>query len=147
MNPMLRSVVGVVTGVLLAAIVLALIQVASLIMYPLPEGLDHNDPNAFAAYMAGLPMGAFIIVLVSWFVGPLVGGSVSGFIAGRSEMLHAVPIAVLFLLASVYNMATLPHPMWFWAPGLLASPLGAWLGAALVARMRLSRQTSGAALV
>lgn len=129
MSPMVRSIFAVVGGIIMAMVVVMLVQGVSLKLYPLPEGIDLNDKNAFVEYIRTLPIGAFLLVLASWFVGPAAGSLVAGTMARRSPFLHAAPIAVLFLAASIFNMSALPHPSWFWLPGILASPLGAACGA------------------
>lgn len=139
MQPIARSVFAVVGGILAAGIVVMLIQMVSFVLYPLPEGLDPTNNEAFIAHVRTLPAGAFLIVLASWFIGPMVGAIVAGVMARGSALRHAIPIGLVFLVAAIFNLLAIPHPMWFWAPGLLAGPLGAWMGAGLVTRRQASR--------
>ncbi len=146
MHPVLRSVIAVVAGAVVSAVVISLVEMVSSKMYPLPEGMDPNDLEALKKHVATLPAGAFLMVLTAWFLGTLTGGVVACLIARRRSMVHACVIAVIFLAAAVFMMLVLPHPAWFWAPGVLVFPTAAWLAASLVPTPQLAPSgRSGAA--
>lgn len=109
-------------------------------MYPLPEGLDPNDFEAFRAHVeaSGMPTGALMIVLVAHASGSLVSGFVCGLVARQSWYVAAAALGILWTCGGIAMLMMLPAPMWFavadvllYVPGAL---LGVKLGGALTGR-------------
>jgi hypothetical protein len=128
---MVRSIVGVVVGFLVANVVTWAVELLSLLVYPLPAGLDMNDTEAVRTYIGTMPSGAFPFVLLAWFAGAFCGAWLAARIARRAPLAHALAIGVIQLAAGLYNLLTLPHPTWFWVAGLLAFPVAAVAAASL----------------
>src|SRR5438094_474292 len=95
-----RSIVAVVVGWLVSAIVIFAIQMINTIAFspggdkPFVERMEAmkkmtEDPQAMKAYAESLPMTAMLVVLLAWQIGAFVGGGVSALIAGRARLLHA----------------------------------------------------------
>ena len=80
---MIRKILAVVIGIVAGSAFNMAIVMASHIVYPLPEGIDPNDFEAFKAHVEahGLPIGALIMVLAAHSGGSLVSGFVCGLIA------------------------------------------------------------------
>ena len=110
---------------------IALIQMLSAKIYPPPAGLDFKDQAAVAKYMAALPLGAFLMVLLSY----LVGFTLAVFLAIRlsvSQPERQGLLATMFFGAgSVMNLMGLPHPMWFWIANLAVLMVAAVVGGML----------------
>lgn len=135
MNPKLRAVLGIVTGVITAAIVITLIETIGRAMHPWPEGLDFRDTEGMRAYVAGLPTSALVLVVTGWTIGAYVGGVVGASIARRPDpRLVTFSVAGVILAASLFNLFTLPHPAWMLPAAALAIPLAAVLATAVTAR-------------
>jgi len=128
---MFRSILAILLGFVVAGIVTLLIQIPGYVLYAPPQGFDWNDAEALRAYAATLPPGAFLIVLLSWFAGAFCGAWLAARIARRAPLAHALAIGVIQMAAGLYNLLTLPHPMWFWVAGLAAFPVAAVAAAAL----------------
>jgi hypothetical protein len=61
-----------------------------------------------------MPDSAFVLVLLSHAMGPLGGGFVAAWIAGRAKVIHALVVGAFFLVGGVMNLMELPqHPLWF----------------------------------
>ena len=119
----LAGVAGVCSGFLVIA---AIEQVAHAVYAPsvMP---DISTPEAMAAYVGSMPLGAFLFVLAAYVAGTVVGGFVGIAIARRHAMRFAGLAGGLILLASIANFVAVPHPTWFVVATLVDVPLAAWL--------------------
>jgi hypothetical protein len=124
---MIRSILAVVAGLVLSFAIVVLVQGLSAILYPLPPGVDVNDPASLRAAMADVPAGALFLVALAWFVGTFAGAWVAARVALRAPSAHAFAVGGILTLAGVANLLMLPHPAWFWVLGLSAAVLGAHL--------------------
>ena len=88
---------------------------------------DISTPEAMAAYVGSMPLGAFLFVLAAYVAGTVVGGFVGIAIARRHAMRFAALAGGLILLASIANFVAIPHPTWFVVATLVDVPLAAWL--------------------
>jgi len=114
MRAILRSVAGVFFGACLAIGIIILVGQISGRMYPPPPGLDPSDRSAQAAFIASLPLGAFLMILLAWGLGTFAGALVCGKVAGRAKLAHGLVLATLLLVAGTSNMMVIPHPLWMW---------------------------------
>lgn len=113
-----KHVLAILGGLVCGAIVIAIVQLISHTLYPLPDGLSIADHEAMAEHIQHLPIGAFILVLASWALGALV----AGFVAARLDKPHGrVPAILSGVVLTLYGFLTLlfiEHPLWFWVAGL-----------------------------
>lgn len=132
---MLRSLLGVIVGVLVMWLVVAGIEFASHLIYPPPPGLDPMQPADLEQILAASPIAALAMVVVAWTLGAFAGGWVAARIA-RHPRVAAVLVA-LGVMAGVAGMvAMMPnHPLWMSVLGLLL-PIPAALFAARLATPR-----------
>jgi hypothetical protein len=114
MRALLRSVAGVFFGACLATGIIILVAQISGRIYPPPPGLDYGDTEAMKAFMASLPTGAYLMILVAWGLGTFAGAWVCARVAGRAKLAHGLVLATLLLVAGVSNMFVIPHPVWMW---------------------------------
>ncbi len=128
MKILLRNILAAMAGVAAAGLLIAVIQNINLRIYPPPPGLDHRVPAAMAAYMQSLPLGAFIGVLLSYFIGVAAGAWLAARISVNRHGRQGMMLGVLFFVGSIVNLMSLPHPAWFWVANLVLVPLAAWLG-------------------
>ena len=75
----LRNIGGFLAGMIVGSVVNMGVLSISWAIWPLPEGMDMNDPAQLADYVGGLPAAAFALVLVA-HLGQAVAG---GWLAGR----------------------------------------------------------------
>jgi hypothetical protein len=111
---MLRNFAAVTAGLIVGSAVNMAVLSVSWVLYPLPEGLDFNDPAQLAAYLGALPAAAFLLVLAAHLGQAFVGG----WLAARLSASHPVPLALVVgtisAAAGLYNLLTLPGPVWLW---------------------------------
>ena len=126
---MLRSILAVLAGLVVAWITVSLFEFASMHTFPPPPGVDVRDPQQLAALVSQMPVGALALVLAGWVVGALDGGLVAMLIAKRR--VPVIVVGVLVMLGAFLMVAMVPHPMWMSIAGVLlplpAALFGAWL--------------------
>lgn len=134
MSPFLRRLLAVVTGILVAFVVITIVEGTSGRIYPVPEGADISTPEGLKAVFATRPMGAFLMVLLAHLLGALSGGAVSRLIDKTNA---SVPLIVggILMFFGLINLLMLPHPLWFWVDLAIYLP-AAHYGAKLVTGKR-----------
>ena len=68
-----RIVAALLTGLVVAAIVVFAVESLNLLVYPHPEGTDVTNQAAMRELWRDAPFGARLVVLIAWLLGPLVG--------------------------------------------------------------------------
>lgn len=128
MPAILKSIVAVIGGVVLGFIVIFVVQNISSAMYSLPEGVRMDDRDALARAMSALPLGAFLLVLLSYAMGSLLGGWTAARYAPSSPVAHAVAVGVLLTITGLMNLMAFRHPTWFIVLNVPEFVFFAWLG-------------------
>ena len=108
-----RSLLGVLTGAVVAVVVIMIVEGIGMWLYPLPAGVDPTDPAALAAAIPSLPLGAFLFVLASWVLGAGIGGIAALRVARGPGRWPGLAVGCLVLLGAAYNIMVIPHPTWF----------------------------------
>jgi len=134
MNRVLRSVAAVLGGIVLSGLVVLVVESIGHTIYPPPPDIDLEDPIAMATFMAQLPVGALVFVLLAWVAGPVAGGYLAARIAPYGPVLHALVVGALATAADATNILSFPHPTWLAVLGLLLPVPAAYLGARLTGR-------------
>lgn len=127
---MTRRILAAVLALVVFNLVVSGVEAVSHRIYKMPEGLDKNDMAALGAWIATLPVPAFLMVLGGWTVGGFAGGFV-----GRKVGKHRGPALVVAgfgTLAIVMVNQMIPGPVWMWSGLLLLGP-AALLGDKLAA--------------
>jgi len=144
MNPVVRSVLAVIAGMLVAFVLIAVVQSVGLSVYPPPSDMDPLNYESIKSAMARIPLGALLFVLLSYAAGSVAGGWLAARIAPRAKMTHAMVLAALLFGAGLMNLITIPHPPWFWIASSAIYWLGAWSGAVAAGpRQPAPRQAGG----
>ena len=128
---MLRAMLGVLAGLVVAWLTVALFQFASVAAYPPPPGLDPRDPQQLQDLIAQAPPLASALVMAGWVLAAFDGGLVAAWIArGRA---WPAPVVGLCVMAGVLATAWLVrYPTWILVP-MIALPLpAARIGGALM---------------
>jgi hypothetical protein len=134
MGSILRSVLAVVAGFVLASsVMMAVESVNGRFLYPelgkAAQGVI--DREAMRALMAGAPVGAFLVVLFGWALGGFAGGWLAARIAKGSPKVHAFILGALLTAAGISNNLMLPPPFWFWCISLVVLIPAAYAGSLL----------------
>ncbi|HEU4747327.1 MAG TPA: hypothetical protein VFS56_02415 [Gemmatimonadaceae bacterium] len=76
--------------------------------------------------------GAFVLLLAGWVLAAAAGAYVAARLATRSAAMHGLIVAGFDLVATVANLAAIPHPAWLWPAAIVLIPLAGWIAARLV---------------
>ncbi len=132
MSKVFRSIGAVIVGFVAASAVMLLIEtINGHVLYPevgkLAEGVTNKEE--IRAIMANAPVGAFLVVLLGWTLGSLLGGFLAAWIGSNAPVAHALVLGGLLTLAGIGNNLMLPPPAWFWIVSLLVFLPAAYAGA------------------
>jgi hypothetical protein len=121
-----RKILAVVVGVIAAFLVVMAFEFVGHRVWPLPANLDWKSATAVAAFMASLPVIAYLWLLLGWAVALAVGVILCARIAVSSARWPQWATAALFLAATASNFFILPHPAWFVAATAIVLAFAAW---------------------
>ena len=131
---MLRKLFGGLAGIIAAFAVITLVQMIGHQVIPPPSGMNPADPDSIREAMASLPIGAFLFVLLSYFLGAFTGSFVATWLGGVRVRSSATVVGGLVFAATVANLVMIPHPIWFSVVALAGIPVAAFFGARLAPR-------------
>jgi hypothetical protein len=124
-----RLIGGIAAGIVVAFVVVFAIEMAGMRLFPPPPGMDPMNPESVRQYIGQMALGAFVAVLLSWTAGAFAGAWVTARVSSHPTLRPSLAVGGLFVAASLYNLVTIPHPVWFTVIALVLLPLAAWLGA------------------
>jgi hypothetical protein len=124
--PWLRSVSGVVAGVLSGVVIVMITDMIARALFPLPAGTDLTDRGAVLSAISGMPVAAFIVLITGWvaaaFVATLVAIKVS-----RGGVVHGYVAGMLLFASTMLNLFLVPHPTWVLPITAALVPVTVWL--------------------
>ena len=143
MGVWLVRLAAVGAGLVVSVVLITLVQAISVRLFPMPPGTDPNDPAALARYMQQLPIGALLLVALSYAVGSLGGGIGVSLVARNAPYALAAVVGGLLTVAGFMNLAAIPHPAWFAVVTTLTYVPGTLLGAYAAGQWRARRPPAG----
>lgn len=112
---MIRNILAVFAGLAAGMVTnMALIMLNAYALFPMPGGMDMNDPAQMNVYIATLPATAFILVLAAHLGQSFVGGWTAARLGASKPMLLALIVGVLTLVGGIMNMMQLELPTWMY---------------------------------
>jgi len=123
-----KNIAAGIAGIVTAGLLVWLVEMLGHSVYPPPADLDFANPEAMGAYVATLPIGAFLFVGGAWFIATLGGTFIACKIGTAKPIVFAGIVGGLMLVATAVNLAMIPHPLWFSALGIAGILIAAWLG-------------------
>ena len=130
---MLRSVLGVIIGIISGFVVIYAVEHVGQLIWPVATELDLKDKAAAAAFLAAMPVGGLVTVVVAWILGAYTGSMVALLMSDRRRIAGIIPAALIFA-ATVLVLFMLPHPLWMAVAGLGGIIAAGWLADRLFAR-------------
>lgn len=136
MNPIIRNVLAVISGIVLGSIVnMGIIMLSSSIIPP-PEGVDPSDMESLKSSMHLFQPRHFILPFLAHALGTLVGAFITALIAFNNKLKLALVIGLFFLLGGISSVFMLPSPTWFTVLDLAGAYIPmAWIGGLLAIRL------------
>lgn len=125
----MRTLAGVVLGLMLAGAVLAGCGYGFLHLYPWPANLHDWQPEQIGRWLAAAPIEALLLLAGAWALAALLGGWIAARIAKPHRGGAALTIAVPLMLVVMASVALLPQPAWVPILGMLLpipAALAAW---------------------
>jgi hypothetical protein len=112
---MMRNVIAVVVGLVAGmAVNMAIVMLNTKVLFPMPEGLDWEDKEGFAAYLGTLPWTAFVVVIAAHLGQSFFGGLVAARMSKNKPMLVALIVGALTMIGGLMMLNSTPHPTWMW---------------------------------
>lgn len=132
MTGILRTLGGVIAGLLVAFVLVILVELFSSIVHPLPADFG-NTQEEMCLHVERYPAWVLAVATAMW-----AGTALAGvWTAGRVGSIAAAWIVGLLILAALtLNLSMLPYPLWFKLGCLVAIPLGIACGVLLSRRRR-----------
>jgi len=118
---MLRIILGIIGGVIVAFIVTFLIESIGHTAFPVAGDLPMSDP----AYLDAVPLPAKLMVMPAWFLASLCGGALANAISRSGWAGWAV--AACMIAGAAYSFTQIVHPTWMIAGGIILPLLAAWI--------------------
>ena len=138
MPPVLQNILAFFGGLTAGSGVnMALIELNTRVLFPMPAGLDPNDLPQLQLYIDSLPLAGFLVVIAAHLGQAFVGAWVAARLAASRPMGLALIIGGLSLAGGVGAMMMIEGPAWM----LIELPLYlvcAWLAG----RLELARRAS-----
>ena len=104
---------AVVAGLVIAVAVISGGHWLGSLVYPAPPGLDFNNREAMAAYVAQMPLAGFLMVLASYAAASLAGSALATWLGPGRGILAGILVTAGLLGAGIMNFLSIPHPLWF----------------------------------
>ena len=133
MNPIIRNVLAVITGLVVGSMVnMGIIAISGSIIPP-PEGADITTMDGLTASMHLFQPRHFIFPFLAHALGTLAGAILASLIAATHKMKFALTIGLFFMIGGIINIFMLPSPLWFSVLDLAGAyiPMG-WVGGKIV---------------
>jgi hypothetical protein len=131
---MLRTILGILAGCVLAAVLVGAIETLGHLVYPPPAGIDLTDPAQLAAIMDRIPLAAKVWVVAAWMLGTFIAGLVAAMVSRRNWTPWV--IAGLVTVGAVMTVLMIPHPVWMKVAAVAGPLLAGWLAVLLARRIR-----------
>ena len=123
-----RLILGILAGLVVAWLSIALCEFASVFLHRPPAGVDLRDPQARAAHIAAAPFHGMLLVVIGWSLAAFLGGWVAAGIA-RHRRSAALVVGAFVVLGVIANNMMIPHPQWMTIAGIVLPIPLAWLAA------------------
>lgn len=131
MSSLLRNLLALVGGAIVAGMGIAVIETLGALAYPPPAGFDPANEAAMRAFIHSLPPAAFGYILAAYGVGTFGGVWVTTRFSVRRTTRQGWMLGLVFFAAGIINFLKYPHPVWFIAMALVLFPAATWVAVRL----------------
>jgi hypothetical protein len=137
---MLKNAFSVILGLVGASFIIFALEVLGHIIYPMPANLDVNNMDDLKAFTSSAPAIVFVLVIIAYAVGSVVGGLIAAAIATHNKMTKAITVGGILMGLGAYNLFMIPHPVWTIIISIFlfipSSYLGGYMGVKISSRKK-----------
>jgi hypothetical protein len=123
-----QRILGVIAGVIMGMFFIYVIEAIGHSIFPIPEGIDFNDPKAVEAYISDAPTGALLFVILAYIIGSFLAGLFTRIISKRQGKYLPLVSGTILMAAGIMNVVMIPHPLWMTILAIVVFLPSAWLG-------------------
>jgi len=127
-----RTFVAIIAGLLAAFVLVVAVELFGSVVHPVPPDFG-GTMEEMCQHVARFPNWVLAVVVPAWSVTAFVGTWIANRIGNRGS---AIFVGLLLLAAVVFNVATLPYPIWFKVVNLLVIPAALVWGSLLSSRQK-----------
>jgi hypothetical protein len=124
MKTVLRTVAGVLAGLLVAFVLVAAVEMFSAVVHPFPEDFG-GTTEEMCRHVERYPPWVLAVAVPMWAATAFAGVWTA---QKLGNLPAAATVALLLLAALVMNLAMLPYPLWFKIACMIAIPAAMMLG-------------------
>lgn len=111
---MKKGTIGILVGIIVGGLFVALGQVMSNYIFP-PTETAPVDPTLMADYLENdVSLSSKIVVVVNWVIAAFVAGILSTFISGRTSPKPMLASVGVLNILTLMNLLITFHPKWMW---------------------------------
>jgi MFS family permease len=111
---MIKKIGIVLLGIMVANVLIFGVQSIGHKIYPPGIDLSQASPEKIEAYIAGMPIGAMLMVWLAYAVGSIIGGFTVGKLGKQSFGIQgSYWVGGILTVLGLVNLVIIPHPMWF----------------------------------
>lgn len=107
-----KNALAVILGLLGSFFIILSLEIVGHIIYPPPANLDVTNMEELKAFTSSAPPIVFILVIISYAVGSIVGGLIASAIAVNNKITKAITVGGILMGLGAYNLFMIPHPIW-----------------------------------
>lgn len=120
----LRCMVAIIAGMIVAFVVVIGVELFSAVVHPLPPDFN-GTMEEMCRHVERYPDWVLALVVAAWAGAAFAGTWLAGRIGNRA---CALSVGLLLIAAVVFNVAKLPYTLWFKIVILLVVPIAVVLG-------------------
>ena len=120
----LKTILAILAAFAVNLLVVGAAEWGLSLAFPPPPGANLGDPIQLEAFMNSMPIQAYLGLVAGWATGAFGASAAAYFIAER-KVWAAFLGAAINLLGVLVTVATIPHPLWVTAIGLIAPLMAA----------------------
>ena len=109
MNQVLRNIIGVIVGIIVGGLSIAILENITHTMFPMPEIVNEAT---FTKYMNEAPATSLLMVIAAHGLGAFVSAFFVPFITKNKDWRIVLIPTSFFFTGGIVNFLTIAHPTW-----------------------------------
>lgn len=110
---MIRNILGVLVGLIVAASFITSVLYIGWSMYPLPENVSWFVPESYKHLDRAIYPGTYLFEIMAYALGAFLGGCAVAMIVKLAKPAYAMLIGLIIFIFVLVKFIMIPHPGWF----------------------------------